>query len=115
MYSLQKPQLRLHWIFIDSNVFPTHLPNAAHWSHLLSSYRFRHSKNQRNELIVRKTCHSNNGCNTAPITEMLWKITLTGFIDKLVPHIALIEGIGKMDDCPHRQRHLYNRNWFSAN
>ena len=51
----------------------------------------------------------------APLIEMLWKLTLTSFIDKLVPHIALIEGIGKMDDCPHGQRHLYNRNWFSAN
>ena len=43
---------------------------------------------------------------------MIWKIILTGLRHELVPYVALVERIGKVDNGPDRQGHLHDRNWF---
>ena len=46
LYSLQNPQLRLHWINIFSYVCPVQYPNRAYCSHFESECLFLHSKKQ---------------------------------------------------------------------
>ena len=43
---------------------------------------------------------------------MIWKVILTGLRYELVPYVALVERIGKVDNGPHRQSHLHDRYWF---
>ena len=43
---------------------------------------------------------------------MKWKIIFTGLRYELVPHVALVKRIGKVDNGPDRQGHLHDRNWF---